>query len=450
MSEPLPPGWIWATLDDLIISMRNGISTKPVGFDGIPILRISAVRPSALDLTDLRYLDEEPAGDVDYTLRAGDLLFTRYNGTRSLVGICAHVPEGVGKVVYPDKLIRVRVNEALAYPRYVQFAANSGVSRAFIESRARTTAGQTGVSGGDLRAMPLPLPPLSEQRRIVAALEEHLSALDAAVAGLLRARANVQRLILSSREHALRDCESIPLADLLEVPLSNGRSVPTSSDGFPVLRLTALKRGRVDLEERKHGAWTAEEARPHLVSEGDFMIARGSGSKHLVGRGGVVGKVGSPVAFPDTMIRVRVRRDRMLPDFMRIAWDSLGVRAQIEAIAKTTAGIYKVNQRGLEQIQVPFCPSLDDQQRIVSKSEAQIAAAERGTMEIELQLVRAARLRQSILQRAFSGGLVPQDPADEPAGELLAKVSAHSSSRGLSSSISRAPKRATTSRRAHG
>src|SRR5438477_10659089 len=94
------------------------------------------------------------------------------------------------------------------------------------------------------------------------------------------------------------------LGELLEEPMANGRSVPDGS-GFPVLRLTALKGGRVDLRERKRGAWGAQDASRFRVRNGDFLIARGNGSLALVGRGGLVEDEPDPVAYPDTAIRVR-------------------------------------------------------------------------------------------------------------------------------------------------
>lgn len=412
MSEQLPAGWTWVTLDDVTVSMRNGISTKPVGSDGIPILRISAVRPNALDLTDIRYLDAEPDGSVDYTLRSGDLLFTRYNGTRSLVGVCAHVPEGVGKVVYPDKLIRVRVNEALACPRYVQFASNSGVSRAFIESRARTTAGQTGVSGGDLRAMPLPLPPLAEQSRIVAALEEHLSALDAAVAGLERTRANLIRFRASILADSFKDkSTAVPLQEVAEIVSGH---TPKGVDVFakPSGVVPWLKVGDMNLPGNERVITTSRT----WLSEDDLVTLRmrvwPAGTIIFPKRGGAIATnkkrvLATPAAFDLNTMGI-------VPS--RIESDYLWWWLQGVDLARLSDGsnIPQINYGDIANLLVPV-PDAPDRRRIVDSLEQRLGDAERTAGEVEKQIARASRLRQSILERAFSGGLVPQDPADAPA-----------------------------------
>jgi type I restriction enzyme, S subunit len=171
----LPEGWTWATLEQLLHQLRNGWSLKPDAESGTPILRISAVRPMSVNVDDIRYLSGAIEQYADYSLSEGDLLFTRYNGNPNLTGVCGVVPHLTRKTIYPDKLIRVKLAPKLCEPKFVGMIANIGVSRDFIARRARTTAGQTGISGGDLRAVPLPLPPLAEQTRIVAELEGKLS-----------------------------------------------------------------------------------------------------------------------------------------------------------------------------------------------------------------------------------------------------------------------------------
>lgn len=114
--------------------------------------------------------------------------------------------------------------------------------------------------------------------------------------------------------------------------------------GFPVLRLTALSPAGIDLTQRKNGAWTAEEARPFLVERGDFLVSRGNGTLKLVGRGSLVLEEPDPVAYPDTLIRVRVNEGLVYPEYLAIVWNSPIVRTQLESMARTTAGIHKVNQ----------------------------------------------------------------------------------------------------------
>ena len=199
-------------------------------------------------------------------------------------------------------------------------------------------------------------------------------------------------------------CEDVPLRDVLTAGLTNGRSVTTQDGGFPVLRLTALRDGRIDLAERKAGAWTADEAARFLVEKGDYLISRGNGSLRLVGRGGLVVDAPDPVAYPDTLIRARPATDKIAPEYLTLVWNAPGVRRQIEKAAKTTAGIYKVNQKDLAAIRIPV-PSLAEQAQVVDAVAASREALGRLSGEVHAASARSAALRRSMLAAAFSGRL---------------------------------------------
>src|SRR5438128_756905 len=107
-----------------------------------------------------------------YRLQPQDLLFTRYNGSLEFVGVCAMVRQvQLAGLVYPDKLIRVRANPSLVLPEWIEITVNSPTIRAVIETTARTSAGQTGIAGRDLKAIIMPLPSLREQHEIVCCVE---------------------------------------------------------------------------------------------------------------------------------------------------------------------------------------------------------------------------------------------------------------------------------------
>jgi type I restriction enzyme S subunit len=193
------------------------------------------------------------------------------------------------------------------------------------------------------------------------------------------------------------------------------------------LRLTALRGGRVALQERKVGAWTAKEAQPFLVQEGDFFVARGNGSLGLVGRGALVEDPPDPVAFPDTMIRLRLDPQRIRPQFLRLIWDSPLIRRQLEGSARTTAGIYKVNQKDLRRVMIPL-PHLEIQDAVLDAGGRQITVLERAADIITTTTRRSESLRRSILAQAFTGSLVAQAPDDEAAYLLLNRIASATSS----------------------
>ncbi len=253
----------------------------------------------------------------------------------------------------------------------------------------------------------LQVPPLDEQRRVVRHVGESMAgvaaarrSLEAAVRNLAFLRRAVVDRSADPDQWELRD-----LGDLLAVGLMNGRSVPTADDGFPVLRLTSLRKGVVDLEQSKTGAWTASEAFPYLVRGGDFLVARGNGSLSLVGRGGLVEHQSPPpVAFPDTVIRVQVDDDTIRRDYLRLIWDSRLIREQIEQQAHTTAGIYKINQTMLRALQLPV-PPIAEQDRLVRQARESLSGVDELETILHRQTVAGGQLQRSVLRAVIMGKL---------------------------------------------
>ena len=217
----LPEGWVWANLEQLVAVLKNGYSKRPEGDTGTPILRISAVRPMSVDLEDVRWVSNAETL-TDFLIQPGDLLFTRYNGNPSLVGVCGVVPEVERDTLHPDKLIRASLVTPSTLPNFVQLVVNVGVSREFLSRRVRTTAGQSGISGTDLKAMPVLLPPLAEQRRIVAEVERRLSVVQQAEATVEASLVRAERLRQSILKQAFsgklvpQDPDDEPASALLE------------------------------------------------------------------------------------------------------------------------------------------------------------------------------------------------------------------------------------------
>lgn len=172
-SPVLPDTWVWTTLGEISESVRNGFSIAPrAERNEHEILRISAVRPRFIDLSQIRYLTAEQAKAANtFKVQSGDFLFTRYNGSADLVGVGALYLDSPR--YYPDKLIRVRLRPELRnYASYFEVAVNTWISRKHIAANIKTTAGQQGLSGEALKNTPIPLPPPAEAVAIIDAIAD--------------------------------------------------------------------------------------------------------------------------------------------------------------------------------------------------------------------------------------------------------------------------------------
>jgi type I restriction enzyme S subunit len=173
----IPNSWQLFSYGDLCSVVRNGISKKPVGSDGIKIFRISAVRALSFNMDDYRFINNESGEFNNFYLQQGDIVFTRYNGSRRYVGVCAQYNSEEPRL-FPDKLVQTRPNLPSIHMPFLEKTLNSGFSRRFVESRIRTTAGQSGVSGTDIKQIPVPVCSIEEQIEINAILEAKLSVIE--------------------------------------------------------------------------------------------------------------------------------------------------------------------------------------------------------------------------------------------------------------------------------
>ena len=455
MTEELPKGWAWTTLGELAISVRNGIFVSRPGSDpsGVPILRIGAVRSLRLDIDDIRYTgltSDDPAIDGSL-LRPGDLLFTRYNGNPEFVGACAIVPTEVGDLTYPDKLIRVVIDEQLALPSFVALACAGGASRSFIRSCVKTTAGQAGISGRDIRAVPIPLPPIGEQRRIVELLEEHLSRLDFAekslgitLRRLDRLRESVtaptNRITASSPDEAAPfppptgvDDGELPLipsswrwmrlGELAEVVGGVTKDAKKQSDpefvDVPYLRVANVQRGRIDLTTVAHIRVSKAKAAQLTLQSGDVLLNEG-GDRDKLGRGWIWEDQIPEMIHQNHVFRARIN-DQLL-DPRLLAWHANGFgRRWFEANGKQSVNLASISLGKIKMFPVPIPPKAE-QAAIAQDIEEQLSIFDNAADLGRAALRKAATLRRALLTRAFSGELVPQDPSDEPASELLART----------------------------
>ncbi|MBO5020636.1 MAG: restriction endonuclease subunit S [Clostridia bacterium] len=162
---------------DLMSTIRNGYGLKPDDNGSYKILKISAVRPLNLDFTECRF--NNTAFDKDDLISENDILFTRYNGSREYVGVCAVVPTLVEQYAYPDKLIKCRpkMNNVI-HSKFLAYYMSQGSAREYIRSKIKTTSGQNGIAGSDIKKAVVTLPNIDKQREIVKTIESRLSVCD--------------------------------------------------------------------------------------------------------------------------------------------------------------------------------------------------------------------------------------------------------------------------------
>lgn len=408
----LPPGWEWTTIGEaaevVLGQSPPGTSYNDVG-DGLPFFQGKA------EFGELHPKVAKWTTAARKVARENDVLLS----VRAPVGPTNLAPTtcSIGR-----GLAALRETSAVGH-RYLLWWM-----RASADDLASRATGSTfaAVSGAQVRAHPMPLAPRAEQERIVAAIEEHLSRLDAAVGVVSNVTDRAQRLrfeIIESRMAALdrtAPLDSIALrGGITDGPFgSKLKSSHYTSEGPRVVRLENIGVGEF-IDERTHidGGYFKELTK-HEVRPGDVVVAS-LVSDRL--RACVIPSDLGPAIVKADCIRVRLRPE-MDPRFVNYALmrPSLGpfVAEHIRGVGRSRLGLLNVRK-----IPVPVA-DLETQRQICDELDAQLGLCSRLSANCSDVASRSRFLRRSILAAAFSGQLVPQDPDDEPASVLLERIRA--------------------------
>lgn len=276
-----------------------------------------------------------------------------------------------------------------------------------------------------------PVPPLAEQERIVAKIEELFASIDAGIENLKSVKNQIalyrQSVLKSAFDFDASTFSALKnLIDKVRYGTSKKCSTEENVNSMPVYRIPNidLKKGVLDKTDLKFASFDDSEKSSLMLKSGDILIIRSNGSLNLVGRAALVYNTDTNGLYAGYLMRLRIKdTEKLLPKFLLHFLNSGKARAYIEEKAKSTSGVNNINSEEISDLQIPV-PTLAEQERIVAEIESRFERADALETAVDRALNDAEKLKQAVLKKAFRGELVPQNPDDEPASVLLDRIRA--------------------------
>lgn len=473
----LPCGWTWTKLEFIAEKINPGFPSGRHNKEKRGILHIRPMNISPkgeIDLSNVKYVET-----LDYdSLSKGDVLF---NNTNS--------PEMLGKTTYlkrdtnwaySNHMTRIKLFQQFLEPAWVAYYLHHLFLNGFFKMNCVHHVNQASINSGFLsQRIPIPLAPLPEQHRIVARIEELFSHLDAGVEALQKAKAQLRRYRQSvlkaavegrlteewrkahpeveSAENLLeqitygqqginrireKNLEDLNISGLSKSP-KNWLLVKISDVGYvqlgrqraprhhfgehmrPYLRVANVFENRIDTSDILMMNFTPSEFKTYQLHYGDILLNEGQ-SLELIGRPAIYRDELPGSCFQNTLVRFTPFKG-VDPEYSLCVFRSYFHNGMFQKIAKWTTTMAHLGAGRFSNLPFPL-PPLFEQKEIASEISRIESVVENTETSIDSNLKRTGRLRQSILKRAFEGGLVPQDPNDEPASMLLERIKAERSS----------------------
>ena len=266
------------------------------------------------------------------------------------------------------------------------------------------------LTQGMMRQIPVPMPAVDEQERIVARIEELFSELDNGVETLRKTK---QQLAVY-RQAVLKEAfdkageKQVPLRGIIEKPrygTSKKCSYDIDEHSLPVYRIPNINyfQGTISHDDLKYASFTEDEFDSLKLRSGDILIIRSNGSVSLVGRSAIVAEEDTYGLFAGYLMRLRIKaKAEILPKYLNLYLNTHYARYQIEQMAKSTSGVNNINSDEICRICLPVC-DIDLQKEIIQEIEARLSVCDSIEKTVDTALQQTEAMRQSILKRAFEG-----------------------------------------------
>ncbi len=268
-----------------------------------------------------------------------------------------------------------------------------------------------------LRKQKIYVPSIEEQDRIVSRIEELFSELDKGVETLKIIKEQLavyrQAVLKDAFEGKLTGSRSkgeVVLGDYIETPrygTSKKCTYDRNADDVPVFRIPNIDyvTGCLDKEDLKYATFNEKELSGLQLKREDILIIRSNGSVSLVGRASMVSERDVNGTFAGYLMRLRIKQDKeLLPKYLLLFLQSHQARIYIESKAKSTSGVNNINSSEISGLTLPMY-SKEDQLKITKEIESRLSVYESIEQTVDTALLQAEVMRQSILKRAFEGGL---------------------------------------------
>jgi len=457
----LPEGWVETTLDHLLQALESG--SRPKGgvrgiTEGIPSIGgehlddNGGFRFENIKFVPYSFFEKMKRGRI----QNGDILVVKDGATTGKVSL---VRESFpyDPAVINEHVFICRPAEG-TYPPYLFYFLFSKEGQGRILENFRGSA-QGGINQSFVQGTITPLAPLPEQKRIVAKVEELLaqvnsareclskgqkilkrfrqSVLTAACSGHLTAdwrekHSDLEpvteifkwiRTIKSKKERFPVEFNdigelqnnipdtwcNIKLKNILnDIKYGTSKKCNYDDSKTPVLRIPNVVKGYIEHRDMKYARLPDKEYEKLKLKKGDILLVRSNGSVALVGKTALVTEKENGYAYAGYLIRLRFDTKKLSPNYINLALSTHKTRIQIELPSRSTSGVHNINIEEISNLEILLPPS-EEQHEIVRRVEALFEMA--GTIEkrLEASIIRAERLTQAILFKAFRGELVPTE-----------------------------------------
>ena len=369
VSAAVDTEWPMVKLDDLCVEIRNGVNVDQTDEAGkYRVTRIQTIADGTVDLAKTKWTNDEPA--ESYFMNSGDILLSHINSYEHLAK-SAIFPCLAEKVVHGINLIRFRPNVTLVNPKYLCVCMKSEQFVSKAKSFAQRAVNQASIKTTDLRAMKIPLPPLSVQKEIVAEIDGYQKIIDGA------------RQVVDNYKPTIKidpSWEMVKVGAVVSfisgVTLAIGECL--STNGVPLITIADISNDGLIQTDSIRKVQTDKKV--NILKKGDLLFNWRNGSKNLVGKTALFDLEGEYI-FASFLLGIRPHKE-LLSSFLWILLNQYRIEGKyMQFMRQSVNGLF--NREELKDVLIPL-PPIETQREIVARISAEMEIVNQNKHLIEI------------------------------------------------------------------